>query len=188
MIKKEKSIKIGMKDIKKGKLIPAETVFKEWEEERKWEKRYPTLTKIKQIWWWLLYGIKNKIEAIPLRIRTFIQRGKNGISDSDCWCLDYYLADVISKGVGNLIKYGNHEVHSSKAFKEIKKTFETAKKISEGDLIYISSKEFTWAKYKKYKRTCQKIKNKDRVMTKRESLTYEKGWETFQTEYFRLWD
>jgi len=165
-----KSVGKGVQDIKEGKLIPAETVFKEW------EKKHPILTKFKRIWWWLRYGIRNKIENIPLRIRTFIQRGKRGWANSDSWSFDWYLAKVISEGVGNLIKYGNHEVHDSKAFKQIKKTFETAKKISEGDLIYIPSKDFKWKDYKKYQRICAEMKkdfdSKNRVMTKRESLKY----------------
>jgi len=190
--KLERSIKRGIKDIQGGKVTPAETVSEGWEEEKKWEKKHPVLTKFKRIWWWIRYGIKNKIEEIPLRIRTFIQRGKRGWADSDSWSFDHYLANIIAGGVGNLIKYGHHEVHDSEAFKKIKKTFETAKKISEGDLIYIPSKDFKWADYKRWKRTTKKInkkhKCKDKVMTKRESIAFEKGFDIFKDQYFRLWD
>ena len=128
-----------------------EDIFKETEEEK---KNHPIYCFFYDIYWRIYYFV----DSIPLRIRTFIQRGKRGWANSDTWGFDYYLAKVISEGVGNLIRYGNHGIHHSKAFKQIKKTFETAKRISEGELIYIPSKDFTWAKYaKRVKEICEEI-------------------------------
>jgi len=142
MNKVEKSIKRGIKDIEEGRLIPAETVFKEWEEERKWEKKHPILTKFKRIWWWLRYGIRNKIEEIPLRVRTFIQRGKRGWANSDTWGFDYYLTKVISEGVHHL----KENIHGMPCdltegqwvdiLNKITNTFELAERI--GCLLYTS--------------------------------------------------
>ena len=49
----------------------------------------------------------NYVSDIPLRVKTFIQRGIRGWADSDTWCFDYYLSKVIPEGVKHLIKYGN---------------------------------------------------------------------------------
>ena len=93
----------------------------------------------------------NFVSDIPLRVRTFIQRGIRGWADSDTWCLDYYIATVISEGIQHLIKYGNScwTKKDLNALKEIIKTFKTANEINGHNLIYTSSKKFTWSAYKK---------------------------------------
>jgi len=141
----------------------------------------------------------NYVSDIPLRVKTFIQRGMRGWADSDTWCLDYYIATVISEGVKHLIKYGNScwTKKDLASLKEIIKTFETANEINGHKLIYTESKKFTWSAYKKQKRTCKYMNKKYpdgdsghayRVMTLREVLRFEKGFDTFKEKFFYLWD
>jgi len=48
-------------------------------------------------WFW------NYVSAIPLEIKSFIQRGIRGYSDKDTWDFDSYLSKVIKGGVQHLI-------------------------------------------------------------------------------------
>jgi hypothetical protein len=141
----------------------------------------------------------NYVSEIPLRVKTFIQRGMRGWADSDTWCLDYYLATIISEGVKHLIAYGNScwTKKDLASLKEIIKTFKTANEINGHNLIYTPSKKFTWTAYKKQKRTCKYMNKKYpdgdsghayRVMTLREVLRFEKGFDTFKEKFFYLWD
>jgi len=140
----------------------------------------------------------NFVSEIPLRVKTFIQRGQRGWADSDTWCLDYYLATIISEGVKHLITYGNScwTKKDLASLKEIIKTFKTANEINGHNLIYTPSKKFTWATYKKQKRTCKYMNKRGRypkdkpyrVMTLREIIKFEKGFDTFKEKFFYLWD
>ena len=140
----------------------------------------------------------NYVSDITFRVKTFIQRGMRGWADSDTWCLDYYIAKVISEGVKHLIKYGNScwTKKDLASLKEIIKTFETANEINEHNLLYTESKKFTWKAYKKQKRTCEFMNKKNsysrdkkyRVMTLREVIKFEKGFDTFKEKFFYLWD
>ena len=160
-----------------------EYLFKELKEER---KKRPVYYFFHDIY----YRIYHYIDGIPLKIKTFIQRGRKGWANSDTWGFDYYLSEVIAEGVKHLKKIGHHDI---KEINKIIYTFETAKKICEGELIYqLPSEDFSWAKYKRMKRTCANIRKKYKIkyrpMTKRESIKFEKGFDVFKKEFFRLWD
>ena len=121
-----------------------------------------------------------------------------GWSDSDTWCFDFYLAKVISEGIEHLLIYGNScfTVRDRLALREIIRTFKTANEINEHNLLYTPSKKFTWSVYKKQKRTCEFMNKKRsyprdrkyRVMTLREVIKFEKGFDTFKEKFFYLWD
>ena len=138
----------------------------------------------------------NFVSDIPLRIKTFIQRGMRGWADSDTWCLDYYISKIVSEGLSHLLKYGNScwTKKDANALKEIVYTFKTAEEIIVHTLIYTESKKFTWSAYKKQKRTCKYMNkkypdgDKYRVMTLREVRRFEKGFDTFKEKFFYLWD
>jgi hypothetical protein len=138
----------------------------------------------------------NFVSDIPLRVKTFVQRGIRGWADSDTWCLDSYLSTVISEGIDHLIKNGNTCFKKSdiNALKEIIKTFKTADRIIGHRLIYTPSKKFSWSTYKKQKRLCEfmnkkyKVKEEYRAMTLREVIKFEKGFDTFKDKFFYLWD
>lgn len=140
----------------------------------------------------------NYVSEIPLKIKTFIQRGIRGWANSDTWCFDFYLANVISGGIKHLLKYGNScwTKKDLASLKEIIKTFETANEIEGHNLLYTPSKKFTWSDYKKQKRKCVYMNKKRkyprdikyRVMTLREVIKFEKGFDTFKEKFFHLWD
>jgi len=143
---------------------------------------------------WFNWYFWNYVSSIPLEVKSFIQRGIRGWSDSDTWNFDYYLAKVISEGVEHLRDNGisAYDKKSLIAMKEIIKTFETAKKIMDGDILYISSNKFTWKEYKKYYRYYEKLNKNNRYfskpMTLRESKRFEKGFDYLRDYYFHLWD
>ena len=134
----------------------------------------------------------NYVERIIPRIRTFIQRGIRGWAISDTWSFDYYLAKVIAEGCQHLKNNSYHELHEQKDFNTIIQTFKTAIDILEYRKYYISSEEFTWAKYKKairFHKTNDKKYNQDcHVMTLREVKRFEKGFDLFKKYFFGLWD
>lgn len=141
---------------------------------------------------------------IKLGIKTFIQRGKRGYADSDTWDFHDYLTDVITGGLKQLRKYrhgtpaiinpktGEYEYDEKRWKKILDKmiyTFETAKKIvnnyPENDWLYCPTNE--WDKLKNMR---GEFNNEGlmRVMTKKECLAYEEGWDLFKTYFFNLWD
>jgi len=173
--------KLGLiKNVKKVESI--DKLFEEIETKR---KAHPIYYFFHDIYW----RVYHYIEMIPLRVKSFFQRGFRGYANSDTWDFAWYLSEVISKGVKNLKKNGHHDIED---IDKIIKTFETAKGIAEGDIIYIPSGEFEWAKYKRWKRSIKQInkkyKVKNKVTTKRESIEFEKGFDIFKKEFFRLWD
>ena len=152
--------------------------------------------------------VKNFITDIPMNVKIFIQRGKRGWSVRDVWGYDFYLAKIISEGLKHLkengkgiptYKKGKSDEKAIKEWKNILdtiiKTFETAMKIANGDYHYIPSKKFLWKDYKSMIKICADINKKypndlpkQKAMTKRESLEYEKGFNLFKEWFFALWD
>ena len=150
------------------------------------------------------------ISDIPRNIKYFIQRGKRGCATCDWWSFDYYIAGVIVIGIKALKKYGTSlpilkgcnkkgepNVLAKKRWYKILDnliyTFETAQKIVNRDLHYIPSKSFTIKKYNKEKKFCDEISKEfptipARLMTKKESLRFEKGFDLFKEWFFCLWD
>ena len=43
------------------------------------------------------YRLCNKVRLFPREVQWFIQRGKRGYADCDCWGIDSYLVDIIPK-------------------------------------------------------------------------------------------
>ena len=140
---------------------------------------------------WHIY-FWNYVSEIPLNVKTFIQRGIRGWAVSDTWGFDYYLSKVISEGVRHLSKHTYRDEAWKKKMKIIAETFETALSILEDRKRYIPSDEFTWKEYKKakrfYKYMSKKYKERYHVMTKRESIEFERGFDLFKKNFFRLWD
>lgn len=143
--------------------------------------------------YWRRY-VWNYVEDAIRYIKRFFQRGKNGWAVCDTWGLDFYIAKVISESLQHLLDNGNSAWTKKdlKALKEIVYTFKTAKDIISHNVRYIPSDKFTWKEYKKYKKFCKMMSKKYndnyRIMTKRESIRFEKGFSLFQKYYFHLWD
>jgi len=154
--------------------------------------------------WWLRYGIWRKLRMFPKEIYWFFQRGKRGYSDSDTWGFCDYLADVIHGGLKQLYKYrhgtpatlnpktgeyDHDEKRWNKTLKDMIYTFETVKKIldnyPEQEWLYTPTKD--WAKHKDFRNRFRDTKLM-KIMTKKECLKYEKGWQLFAEHFLSLWD
>ena len=141
---------------------------------KEWEKKHPILDFFQSF----KYEVGRKIE-IPgdfyYNIKYFIQRGKKGYSLRDVWGFDYYLSDIIVKGLTDLkemahgIPGGNmigcqtlcideNNKEEQKALKSWRKdidriiwTFEISKKIQDRNWIPVND-EKDRVKLKKYER------------------------------------
>jgi len=192
------NIKEGIKEIEEGKCTKyegQEELFKDIHED---EKKHPIYYMIYG-WYWRVYYI---ITGIPLQIRTFFQRGKKGIAESDIWNLHDYLSKVTIEGLKYIKEYGigvptweegMKEGEATKKWHEILDTliwtFEIAQKISDGNVYYLRNVKDR----KSWREVCKKLNKKhpeyeNRVMTDKEIRKYDKGWRLFKKYYYSLWD
>ena len=189
-----KSLKKEIKDVKAGKIISFKTIKDSLKNGENWGKKHPVLKVFKRIWWWTKYGVKNEIEFMPLNVRTFLQRGRNGWGKRDTWSYDYYLAKVISQGIQHLkenISGCPANLTKGKWIDILNKiiyTFELAKQISEDNLYLINSIK----KRKQWQKSLNEI-NKEhnsnyRCMTNKEIKAYNEGWTLFKNYFFNLQD
>lgn len=154
-------------------------------------------------------------------LKHYHQRGIHGVSNCDCWGLYDYLLGVKIKGLQYIKKYkhgcpcldgfGEHDGNQTEEefeamYKEWGRivdemiwTFETAKKISEHDLIAPQGdKYFTKAEYIKMKRFCIRVNKRSddkydielntQVMSKKDFDRYQAGWAYYKKHFFSLWD
>lgn len=146
-----------------------------------WTRLHPILDFLQSYYYEV--GRKSKIPGDTYRnIKWFIQRGKRGYSDADIWGFDYYLSEVIVKGLKDLQK----QVHGSpcgtigtqsisiedkdtkeitewkKIIGEIIWTFEATSKIQEHDWMFVSDerRRKTMENYVKRLNTPQKEEDK----------------------------
>ena len=149
-------------------------------------------------WWRKCLDVPNFFR----KIKWFIQRGRRGYADSDCWGVDYYLIDIIPKMISTLkdsigvptyyfTKPG--EKHSeydwkvarrrrNKDLDKIINTFTIADKILNDNYIYCPTKEY-------YKKTNKDLRKRyDKFLTYQECKEYENGWKIFQDLFFTLWN
>lgn len=206
MKKESEGLKQGLKDLKEGRTISFKTTMEKFKEEDRWEKSHPVLAKFKYVWWWIRYGIKNKLTGLPMSIRVFAQRGKRGWAVRDVWAFDYYLSRVISEGITHL-KAKSHSFPlrvnnkpEEQALKEwndildnIIYTFKTAMEIIDGGLHYIHSKDFNKEWFRKETQICKEMNKRhpyfhDRPMTLEEIRKFEGGFDLFREHFFNLWD
>ena len=152
------------------------------------------------VWWWIRYGIWQRMAEFPRYMYWFFQRGKRGYSDSDVWGFCDHLSDIIIGGVKQLHK--NHQSYPSdlttqqwnKVLKEVIWTFETAKHICNHDWLYQNSESWNKKDYNKWVKLSNEVNlkyptlEKCKAMTKYECEKFEMGWELFQKHYFSLWD
>jgi len=173
---------------KKDTIVTTESVDTMFEEFRIARKKHPIYYFFHDLYW----RVYHYITGIPLKIRTFIQRGKRGWADSDSWGFSYYLARVIEEGLINIQKYGHSVFHESKDLQIIIDTFIKAQEILEDKVFYLSSTDFTQEGYNKLKKLARELSKRNnekyRVMTKREILKYEKGFDLFKEHFFSFWD
>lgn len=188
-----------------GKNWPEGTskTHEEWEAIRtEWEKNHPI-----QLWFQNLYYSIYRIcdnYLNPMNyyreIKYFIQRGIRGWSDRDCWSLSHYNSKVCKEMLDHMIKnlHGypcildgddNYDKNFDK-WKEIlnkmRDSFETARKISNGDLEEYGECTFrlenlNFKKEMEEKYGCI-------YQTKDEHEKMKEGLELFVKYYSSLWD
>jgi len=148
--------------------------------------------------YYFFYGIGwricHYIDALPLRIKSFFQRGLRGWAVSDVWGLHYYLATVISKSMRNLKKQSHsHPPNLTEGkwidiINEIIYTFEVAERISDSELYLINDKKLREEWQKSLNEINKNYESHNRCMTDKEIKQYEKGWRLFKEYFFDLWD
>jgi len=134
-------------------------------------------------------------------IRDFIQRGRRGWANSDTWGFAYYLSKVILGGVEHLEKIqhglptwtpGKTELEAQDEWdcilNAIINTFRLAKEIGEGDVCYLPIKDFTEKEYKRLVKALENSKHRMKVLNRKETEEFEKGFELFKEYFFDLWD
>lgn len=92
------------------KAVPVSTFVEEligeWRRNEEFRQKHRVLAFFKDIWWWLKYGLRNKIRDFKYSVKWFIQRGKRGFSDDDFFNGDWFLADLISRFLKHVAKHG----------------------------------------------------------------------------------
>lgn len=162
---------------------------------------------------WLIYNMSDVPVDFCREVKWFIQRGRRGFSDRDIWSMDWWLTDIMPDALRQLKrnKHGvpcsmftekaqinKHGIFTNKEINRAKKrwnkaidnmiyTFETAKKISITDWIYISSKDYNTKENKKLRIETIELKH-FYIMNLKECKRYEQGWKLFQEHFFSLWD
>lgn len=121
------------------------------------------------------------------KIKDFIQRGRRGYSDRDLWNFDYFLADLISKGINELKKdcfsyplAFRDEVEWANALTTMSYAFQMEKKAIDGEVFICEEEEI--AKFK------DEVGKFMKVLTREEVRLYKKGWRLFEEHFSSLND
>ena len=145
---------------------------------------------------WLRYLIYN-LSDVPRdcynKVKWFIQRGKRGYSDRDCWDLDNYLSRVIYKSVIDLKNNKNSYLDENLSLEEcdaildkIIYAFHTAELISNGHYWYMSTSKTNFREYSDVKKH---LKDSNIIiMSYADCKRYEEGWKLFQKYFNSLWN
>ena len=156
----------------------------------KWAERHPVLA-------WLsprIHRLPDLPRAIKLSITSFIQRGKRGYASRDTWGFDDYLSEIIFKGLRHLKQYkigapmGLTEGQWTDILNTIIDTFESAQKISNGDLVLVKNKKRREEIQISMNRINEIYGANNRCMTTKEIKEYELGWVYFKKYFHNLWD
>jgi len=152
------------------------------------------------------YRVKRFIGGLLPDVRCFVQRGRRGYSDRSHWNLDRYLATIIV-GTVKQLKENGHGLPTwkkGKSDKQAKKewnkildsiiyTFETAIKVIDMDVLYLSTKDYTKAKKQQLIKHTREMNREYpefpiKTLTQQEVKRFERGWKSFQDYFFCLWD
>lgn len=193
-----KDLKKGIKEAQQGKVVTIERI----EDLLKKDKREKYLYYRVYLYF---YGLFWQLIRLPgdvrRNIRDFFQRGRRGWANSDTWGFDYYLSKVLLGGMEHLEKDqngmptwapGKTELEATNEWDCILNTmintFRLAKGISEGDIYHIPLKDFTVKEYKKLVKFSEKTKHHVKVLNRKETEEFEKGFDLFKEHFFSLWD
>jgi len=137
------------------------------------------------------------------KIKYFIQRGRKGYSTFDLYSLSYYLADLISNALKEFKEnefmgiptriYEESKENEKVALKKWNKildkiidTFETVKKITESEVIYIPTDT---PNFKEARESFRKLAKElpAKLLTYKEAKKYEEGFDLFKKYFLDLW-
>lgn len=158
------------KHTKKDKIFTSTEEVRKHLEEISNEKNYNFLDWI-EIYWHRYFW--NYVSCIPLKIKSFFQRGIRGWADEDTWGFDDYLTDIIIEGMTHLRKYAHGHpvvkgVKSNRQWKSI------LTKIVKG--------------FKAYKKACNYTKTNTKKKFDKEMKKFKEGMKLFVKYYGAFWD
>jgi hypothetical protein len=79
-----------------------------WLEQRiEWDKAHPMRYRLRRVWHHAAHPRKTYRQFVYWPIRTFVERGRKGVSVSDTWSFDVYIAGVMAEGLSRL-RQGTH--------------------------------------------------------------------------------
>lgn len=149
------------------------------------------MKKIKEIFEKVCYELMYNRHYPLKQLRHYYQRIKYGVSDMDCWSLDYYLSKVISKGCRTIKKHTCGYPCSlesmeqwEKILEEIAWTFDTKIKIGDMDWRMHVDKKHEKELQESYTNSGFDI----HIMTKEEIKRYKNGKKLFMKYFDNLWD
>jgi hypothetical protein len=144
------------------------------EAKAKLSKKIENWTWKDQAFWWVRYGIWEKITDLKWRVPNALQRMWRGWGNADTWSFDYYLAQVIRDGVKHL-RANQHGIPSG-----ICKTYTAEDQaIKEWDIVL---DKIIIA----FDLACRNIDDLD--LTKEEEEKMKEGMRLFTENFFNLWD
>ncbi len=146
---------------------------------------------------WTIYNLPDVPMDFYRKCKRGWQRAYFGISDEDCWLVDYYLSKVILIGLKKLrinkpgcpiLDGYNGETDFDEMQKEwddklnsMIYAFEVTQKIQEENWMITPVNGWTEEERKRLEKNFH-------LMTKEETYQYLRGWANFQNHYFSLWD
>ena len=72
-----------------------------------WDKAHPVRYRMGRVWYRLRHPLRDYREFVYWPVRSFIERGRRGWSVRDVWCLDGYIAQVMSESLAHLRAHGH---------------------------------------------------------------------------------
>ena len=133
------------------------------------------------IWW-------REVEMIPLRIKSFFQRGYHGYSDQDTWDFDVYLAKVIVGGLKHLKKI------QQGIPPEIYNKYKDRKNLTEKQKDKLALKEWQTTLdiiirgFELVPEMFEMKVFKNKKLKESYEYEFERGLDMFKKYYFNLWD
>ncbi len=158
--------------------------------EREWREKHPVIDYFISLYHSFVYTLPREIDMFPRRVYWFIQRGRRGYSDLDCWNFHNYLARVISEGTEQLRKQKTGyptELTPKKWDTILKKISEGFELIQEDRMGYTTIEDYN--KDEKFiKRMKRKKENRKFFPSKSNVKKVEKGFNLFSKYFAHLWD
>jgi len=115
-------------------------------------------------------------------VYRFYQRGVRGYGDRDLWNFDYYLANIISKGLQQFKRDSftypsdfKDEIEWENAIVDVIYTFQVEKMQMEGQCLI--------PKNNKERKQFNKVKGDFKILSEQEVAIYNRGWNLFR-KYF----